>query len=135
MKPKKENKQKVAFFVDDDHGFTELIPLMVKHPRFEVKSHCTTNGYQAVDEIIKTKPDILFIDFNLPRANGGQLLPILKSIETLSHMRIYFLTAHTEKELLPFVRDLEFHGILNKMENLSVAIAKIFNELDRSEAA
>ena len=131
----KEDNHKVAFFVDDDQGFTELIPLMIRHPRFEIKSHCTTNGYQVIDEVIKTNPDVLFIDFNLPRVNGGQILPILRSIKTLSHMRIYFLTAYTEKEILPFVQGLEFHGVLNKMENLNVAILKIFEELDKSLVA
>jgi two-component SAPR family response regulator len=135
MKTNEAQDRKIAFFIDDDQGFIELIPLMVKHPRFEVKSHCTTNGYQVVDEVIKLKPDVLFIDFNLPRVNGGQLLPILKSVETLSRMRIYFLTAYTETELLPFIKGLEFHGVLNKMENLSSRIMKIFDELDHPLAA
>ena len=135
MKMTKGQDRKVAFFIDDDQGFIELIPLMVKHPRFEVRSYCPTNGYQVIDEVIKTKPDVLFIDFNLPRANGGQLLPILKSVKTLSDMRVYFLTAYTEKEILPFVQGLEFHGVLNKKEDLSSKIIKILDELNRSLVA
>jgi two-component SAPR family response regulator len=133
--PKMEKEKKLAFFIDDDQGFVELIPLMVKHPRFEIKSHCTTNGYQVVDEVVKTRPDVLFIDFNLPRANGSQLVPILKSIDTLSSMRIYFLTAYTEDQIRPFVKDLEFDGILYKMEELNSKITKIFDDLDHSLAA
>lgn len=131
---KTEKERKAAFFIDDDQSFVELIPLMVKHPRFEIKSLCATNGYQVIDEVIEVRPDVLFIDFNLPRANGAQLLPILKSIKTLSHMRIYLLTAYTEKELHPFVKGLEFHGILRKMQNLSTEIGKIFDEMTCSVA-
>lgn len=132
---KTKQRKKKAFFIDDDQSFIELIPFMVKHPGVEVKSHCATNGYQVVDEVIKAKPDVLFIDFNLPRANGAQLLPILKSVKTLSNMKIYFLTAYTENQILPFVKGVEYDGILYKMENLSLATAKIFDELDRPLAA
>ena len=126
--------QKIALFVDDDMEFIGMISDIIQHPHFEVRTSYAADGYQAVDQVIKTKPDILFIDFNLPRANGGQILSILKSVKMLSDMRIYFLTAYAEKEILPFVEGLEFHGVLNKKENLDSEIIKILNELDHSLA-
>ena len=123
-----EKDHKVAFFVDDDRDFIEMIPQIVRHPHFEIRSCCATNGYQVIDEVIRIKPDVLFIDFGLPRANGGQILPILRSVEALSDLRVYFVTGYSTQEVLPFVQGLEFHGILSKGASLRSEIIKILNE-------
>jgi DNA-binding NarL/FixJ family response regulator len=130
-----EKNQKIAFFIDDDADFVTMIPNVVQHHRFEIRAYHATNGYQAIDEVIKTKPDVLFIDFGLPRASGGQILPILKSVQGLSELKIYFVTGYSTAEILPLVHGLKFHGIINKDENLKSEIIKVLDELDRSFAA
>ena len=99
------DEQKIAFFIDDDPNFLALIPDVVQHPRFRIQTYCAVNGYRTIDEIIKVKPDVLFIDFYLPRANGGQILPILKSVQALSNLPVYFLTGYSKEEILPLLKD------------------------------
>ena len=129
------NEQKIAYFMDDDPDFLELIPDVIRHPRFEVQTHCVINGYHTIDEILKVKPHVLFIDFDLPKANGGQILPILKSIETLRNLPIYFVTAYQEEQILPFLREFAFSGIVVKNESLRAKVLEILNELDRAVSA
>jgi len=131
---KTEKDHKVAFFVDDDRDFIEMIPHMVKHPHFEVRSYCAANGYQVIDEVIKTRPDVLFIDFGLPRANGAQLLPVLKSVRNLSGLRVYLVTGYAMDQILPFVQSLDLDGILFKGGNLSSEILNILNVIDNSSS-
>jgi len=124
--------RKVAIFIDDDSDFLELIPEVIQHPHYEIKTHHSTNGYRTIDEIIKMRPDVLFIDFYLPRANGGQILPILKSVQAFAHLPVYFITGYSEPEILPFLKGLDYDGIIFKSDALGDAILHVLDQLDRT---
>ena len=118
-------EREVAFFIDDDLDFLETISCVVRDPRFDVLTYHSQNGYHAIDEIIRVKPDILFIDFNLPRANGGQIMSILKSVQFLSDVSVYFITGYPEEQVLPFLKDVGYERILLKGPSLKDDILKI----------
>ncbi|MBI3999209.1 MAG: response regulator [Candidatus Omnitrophica bacterium] len=126
-------ERKTAFFIDDDSDFLDLIPTAIQHPRFEILTYRATNGYRTIDEVIKVKPDVLFIDFYLPRANGGQILPILKSVQALAHLPVYFITGYSKEELEPFLKDLDYDGVLLKSNSLSEEVLRILDQLDHTE--
>ncbi|MBI4358271.1 MAG: response regulator [Candidatus Omnitrophica bacterium] len=126
--------QKIAFFIDDDLAFLELIPYTVRHPRFEVRTYQALNGYQAIDEVIRRKPDVVFLDFRLPRANGGQILPILRSVKSLAHVPVYLVTGLSKAEVLPLLTDVNFDGVLVKNESIWAEVLKVLDRLDQSEA-
>ncbi len=124
--------RKKAFFIDDDSDFLKLIPNTVRHPHFEVLTYHAANGYRIIDEVIKMKPDVLFIDFYLPRANGSQILPILKSVEGLRELPVYFITGFSKDEIKPFLEDSNYEGILLKSgASLRTDILKILDQVDR----
>ena len=125
------NRRRVVF-VDDDVDFLEAIPEEIQHPNFEIKICYTTNGYRTIDEVIKIQPDILFIDFHLPRANGGQILPILKAVQSLAHISIYFVTGYSEPEIMPFLKDLDYDGIVFKSDALKDAVLHVLSRLDQT---
>ena len=120
---------KVAIFIDDDPNFLGLIPELIQHPRYEIKTHHALNGYHVINELLKIKPDVLFIDFYLPRANGGQILNLLKSIKELTRVPVYFVTSYSEPEILPFLRDLDYDGIILKSDALKEAILRVLDRL------
>lgn len=122
-------EQKIAFFIDDDPNFLELVPEMIQHPHFQIHTYCAPSAYKAIDPIIAAKPDVLFIDFYLPRATGGQILPILKSINSLSHIPIYFMSVHPKNEILPYLADLNYEDVLYKGESLKAEILGILDRL------
>ena len=123
--------RELAFFVDDDPEFLEMISYLVQHPHFEVQTFYSQNGYQVIDEIIRTKPDVLFIDFNLPRANGIQIVSILRSVEALAKVRVYFVTGYPREQILPLLNDIDSGKVLQKGPTLKEDILKILE----SEAA
>ncbi len=128
------NNTKIAFFIDDDEDFLELIHEVVQHPNFQIKTLHVDNGYHAIDEIIKIRPDVLFIDFYLPRANGSQILPIIKYVQALSDLPVYFITGFPKEEILPFIKESSCAGILSKNESLKEDVLKILEEVDRMAA-
>ena len=121
--------RKVAFFVDDDQDFLTILSHAIRHPLFDIRVYCATNGYQAIDEIIKVKPDVVFIDFNLPRANGGQVVPILKSINQFRNLPVYFVTGYPPDAVSSFLTHLEFAGLLQKNEHVAGDILQILDQL------
>lgn len=129
------SEQKVAFFIDDDPNFLEVLPDVVRHPHFKIQTYCATNGYRTIDEVIKARPDVLFIDFYLPRASSGQILPILKSVHGLANLPVYILTGYTKEEILPFLEETDCKGILLKDDTLPVEILRIFNQIDHGTSA
>ena len=132
MMPKTMNDRKRAFFIDDDQDFLEGLQDLIDHPRFEVVTYLALNGYRAIDEVIKQQPDVLFIDFNLPRANGGQILPVLRSIGNFSEVPVYFVTGHSREEVERLFKDVAYDGILEKSDTLPQEIVKILDSIDHS---
>ena len=126
--------QKIAFFIDDDQDFLHLIDEAIQHPNFQIKTLHVDNGYHAIDEIIKTKPDVLFIDFYLPRINGSQIVPIIKYVQSLSDLPIYFITGFSKDEIMPFIAAESYAGILTKSKSLREEVLKILEQLDRMAA-
>ena len=119
------SEREVAFFIDDDPDFLEMIPCMVQHPHFNILTYHSQNGYHAIDEIIRVKPDVLFIDFHLPRANGGQIISILKSVRALSNVPVYFITGCPKEQILPFLEGISYERILLKGPSLQEDILEI----------
>ena len=118
-------KREVAFFIDDDKDFLQLIPYMVQDSHFDILTHHSENGYQAIDEIIRVKPDVLFIDFHLPPVNGGQIVSIIKSIQALSDMPVYFITGYPKDQILPFLEGVRYEKILSKSESFKEDVVQI----------
>ncbi len=117
--------REVAFFIDDDQDFLRLIPYMVHDSHFDILTHHSENGYRAIDEIIRVKPDVLFIDFHLPRVNGGQIVSIIKSIQFLSDIPVYFITSYPKDQILPFLEGIQYEKILSKGASFKEEVTQI----------
>ena len=125
-------ERKIAFFVDDDADFLHLLAQAIQHPHYEVRTFCAQNGYQTIDEVIKLKPDLLFIDFYLPRARANQIVPVLRSVEALARIPIYFVSGYSKSEILPFLDEVQCDGVLLKGSHLREEVLKILDALDRA---
>ncbi len=129
------DNRKVAFFGDDDPDFLTLIQEGIQHPHFEIKTLHVNNGYHAIDEIIKIGPDVLFIDFYLPRINGSQILPVIQYIQSLSDLPVYFITGFSKDKIIPLInKTSQYSGILTKSDHLREEILKILEDVDKLAA-
>ncbi len=128
------DEPKIAFFIDDDQDFLRMIDEAIMHPNFQIKTLHVDNGYHAIDEIIKAKPDVLFIDFYLPRINGSQILPIIKYVQALSGVPVYFVTGFSKEKILPFLEAENYAGILTKSKSLREEVLKILENVGRMAA-
>jgi two-component system, LytTR family, response regulator len=80
-----------VILIDDEAECLDLMQIILtKHcPQVEVVA-CATNGLQGLKAIITHNPDIVFLDIEMPRMDGFQMLEALENID----FTLVFLTAY-----------------------------------------
>jgi two-component system LytT family response regulator len=95
-----ENIQIRVLIIDDeiDARFNVRKHLKRHSNDVEIIGECG-NGYEAVDAISKYKPNLIFLDVEMPEINGFQ---VLEQIEINSRPLVIFVTAHNEYARLAY---------------------------------
>jgi len=80
--------------VDDDSDILDVLKITLEAEGYEViEGH---DGQEALDIIKNQKPDLLIIDFKMPKMNGDEVCRILKEDILVQHMPIIMLTGKGE---------------------------------------
>ena len=86
-----------AIIIDDETLARELIKKFVSHhANIEVISECS-NGFDAIKKINEGKPDLIFLDIQMPKINGFEMLELLENPPV-----IIFTTAYDQYALKAF---------------------------------
>ncbi len=89
---------KTLLIADDHPIFRKGLMDLLQHSFPKVKIIECHNGAEAIDGILKQKPDIAILDINMPEANG---LDVCKHvIKEQSTTKIIILTMYQEKEMI-----------------------------------
>jgi CheY-like chemotaxis protein len=85
---------KLILIVDDDADDRDLLIEGIQ--LIDVTTKCITaiNGAEALQLLSKidSKPDLIFLDLNMPRLNGKQFLAEIKSINALQEIPVVIYT-------------------------------------------
>lgn len=86
-----------TILVDDERlARKELISLLEKHPEIEIVAECS-NAHEAKEAIESKKPDLVFLDIQMPEKTGFDLLEELDYVP-----QIIFVTAYDEYAIKAF---------------------------------
>src|SRR5437773_4411410 len=89
-----------AIVVDDEAPARARIRQLLKEePDFEIVAECS-NGREAVTQTLEARPDLIFLDVQMPRLSGLDVCDALSSASALP--RIIFVTAYDEHALKAF---------------------------------
>lgn len=95
------NKQKVLI-IDDESPAREIIKLFLRdYEEFEVCGEAE-NGFEGIQLIKKLSPDLIFLDIQMPKLTGFEMLELVDDMP-----KVIFSTAYDEYALKAF----EFHAI------------------------
>ena len=84
-----------TMIVDDEApARTRIRQLLKNEPDFVLIAECA-NGGQAVDAILREKPDLVFLDVQMPRLNGLEFCRVLAKDGARLPM-VIFLKAYDE---------------------------------------
>lgn len=89
------------------------------------------DGRECLDKLVKSKPDVLLLDINMPKKNGIEVLEEIKkkNIQT----KVLILTVHNEVEYLLKAVDIGVDGYILK-DSESVELKKAINTVMSGES-
>ena len=113
-----------ALVIDDERlARKELISLLSQYPHIEIVGEAI-NADDAEEKIITLKPDVLFLDIQMPGRNGFELLESLDNVP-----KVIFTTAYDEYALKAFeVNALDYLLKPIRKERLDECIDKMLTD-------
>ena len=92
---------KILIAEDDERQLQNFSSFITKETNFEVAM--ATNGKDTIDKYLKLKPDVLFLDLDMPNING---LGVLRNLKSQNDKRNIIVTSQS-KELISDLYDFE----------------------------
>ena len=91
-----------AVIVDDEELARQVVhEMLLPHPEVEVVAECA-NGFDAVKAVSELNPDLLFLDVQMPKLDGFEVLELIGP-----DIAVVFLTAYDQYALRAF----EVHAV------------------------
>ncbi len=99
----KKDDRKIAALIVDDEDLARLVlrELIQTRPEIEVVAECA-NGFEAVKAVAEHKPDLIFLDVQMPKLSGFDVLELIGT-ETA----VIFVTAYDQYAMRAF----EVHAV------------------------
>jgi PAS domain S-box-containing protein len=81
--------------IDDDYNMHQFIKLALSKANYEIIS--AFDGQQGLDMVYRDKPDIIILDYMMPKMNGYEVYKKITQDKLLALIPILILTAFQEK--------------------------------------
>ena len=111
-----------ALIVDDDDGFREVLTGYLES--LEISVHQASSGEQALVEIEKTIPDVMFLDVYMSGMSGLQLLKLTKT--KYPQLKVIVMSGYATEEVAKEAIDLGAFDFMNKPIELEQIIDILF---------
>jgi len=112
-----------TIIVDDEPNAREDLEKKIKtDPGFDVVGTCE-NAFVAIRDINKQHPDVVFLDINMPKISG---IEVLSMLDRDNMPRIVFVTAHGEYAIEAFQKNaIDFLLKPVKSDRLNITLARL----------
>ena len=137
-----------VLLVEDNPGDVRLTQEALKDSRIHVRLSVVKDGVEAIEFLRRqgryaraTRPDLVLLDLNLPRKNGGEVLREVKADDALRMIPVVVLTtSKAEQDVLKvynlhancyIVKPVDFHQfttVVRSIEAFWFAIVKLPRE-------
>jgi len=115
MKGNEMGRQIEVLLVEDNPGDARLAAEAMKEADVDNHVHVVKDGVEAIRFLQKEgeysdmpRPDLIFLDLNLPRMSGREVLAIIKEDPDLRSIPVVILTVSSEEE--DILRSYEHHA-------------------------
>lgn len=120
------NKKFTAIIVDDENLAREIIKkYLEKFTEIELLAECS-NGFEGVKQINGLKPDFVFLDVQMPKLTGFEMLELLDHIPS-----VIFTTAYDQYAIKAFeVNAVDYLLKPYSEDRFDEAVSKLISKLD-----
>ena len=109
---------------DEPHARDDLENKIGTDPAFNIIDKCA-NAFEAIREINRKRPDVVFLDIKMPKISGIEMLSMLDKDDM---PRIVFVTAYSEHAIEAFEKNaIDFLLKPVKTDRLSVTLERLKN--------
>jgi two-component system cell cycle response regulator DivK len=103
-----------ALAVEDDAGGMAIIGVMMRYLGMKAFINTTGEGVVELARAMKPRPDIIFLDLNLPRTTGYEILKKIRADEKLKQALVVAVTAQDADIEIPRCKAAGFDGFIGK---------------------
>lgn len=89
-------KGKKILVVDDEYFITRSLSFMLQKEGFEV--NVAHDGQRAIEEIGQDKPDLIFLDVDMPKKDGNEVAREIRANPQWKDIHIIMLTAKGQEK-------------------------------------
>jgi two-component system LytT family response regulator len=127
----KENRKIRAVIVDDEDLARQIIREMLEpHPEMEIVGECA-NGFEAVKTVAELQPDLVFLDIQMPKLDGFEVLELIGG-----EVAVIFVTAYDEHALRAFeVNAVDYVLKPFRAERLETALERAKQRMGKNQPA
>lgn len=117
-----EKRKKTVLIVDDDITYMRTVYEWLKA---DYHVGMASNGVQAISYLAKNKADLILLDYEMPIANGPQVLSMLRDDSETGQIPVMFLTGHDDRESVLSVVGLSPVDYLLKTIDKATLLSKL----------
>lgn len=103
-----------ALAVEDDAGGMAIIGVMMRYLGMQSYLNTTGDGVVELARAMKPRPDVIFLDINLPKTTGYDVLKQIRADEKLKNVLVVAVTAQDADTEIPRCMAAGFDGFIGK---------------------
>jgi len=137
MKQRNEAKPFEILLVEDNPGDVRLTMEALKESSRNIKLHVVENGLESLHFLRKEKkfresptPDLIFLDLNLPKKNGREVLAEIKEDINLKQIPVVVLTISSAEEDIANAYENHANCYITKPLDLDQFVKKILDIIE-----
>lgn len=108
-----------VLLVDDDEDDREFLLQVLGDSFPDVACTTAVNGRDALEQLEDYRPDIIFLDLNMPLMDGRQFLRLIKQRTDLAEIPIVILSTSSDIETITETKSLGARDFITKPDKLS----------------
>lgn len=115
------NKAFTCFLIDDDADDQEIFLRVLESVAPAVECHTASNGQEAIDKLRnrQVKPDVIFLDLNMPLMNGKQFLQACQGMGSCKEIPVIILSTSSDQQTIRETRELGASDYITKPNRYS----------------
>jgi DNA-binding response OmpR family regulator len=116
---------KKILIIDDDDDEMDILSIAFRQIEMEVDLHHEKNPENAIEVLKRFRPNILFLDYNMPKMNGLVCLNEIRKVELPEPVLIILYSSHITEEVQKKAMELGAIGCIEKAYSVNALVRKI----------
>jgi CheY-like chemotaxis protein len=114
-------KEFTCFLIDDDADDQEIFLSVLQQVDPSIRCYTAMNGQDAIHKLEseEVKPDLIFLDLNMPLMNGKQFLTACNDLARCKEIPVIVLTTSSDRRSMEEAKQLGAHDYITKPDKFS----------------